>query len=69
MHEIHDAKSNYVILLVKSHITPGPGKFALRSPLHQYIHKFIFAFVLPKNQIAFLKVTISTIEVTLKHLI
>lgn len=53
MHEIHDAESNYVILLIKSHITPRPGKFTLRSPLHQYIDKFIFAFILPKNQSAF----------------
>lgn len=51
MHEIDDAKSNHVILLVKSHLqmTPGPGKFTLRSLLHQYIHKFILAFVSPKN--------------------
>ena len=55
---------NLISLLIRSHITPGPGKFALRSPLHQYIHKFIFAFVLPKNQSAFLKITISTIENT-----
>lgn len=46
MHEIDDAKSSHVILLIKSHLqmTPGPGKFTLRFLLHQYIHKFILAF-------------------------
>lgn len=43
----------------QGHITPGPGKLALRSQLHQYIHKFIFfTFCFTQEPDCFLKVTI-----------